>query len=103
MSTGLSPQPHTWLIGATAAGNRVLLSRPAAHCLRYIAEHPGASSVEVQDAVGILYPSQASQLLLRLERSNLIHTERGKRALNAWELTQAGAEALRELPEGIYE
>jgi DNA-binding MarR family transcriptional regulator len=80
-----------------------LLPRQAARCLRFIAEHPGASNTDVQDGLGINHPSQVSEVLLRLERDGLAQTERGQRSLNHWELTAHGAELLEALPEGIYD
>jgi hypothetical protein len=104
MSSGTLPSSGlAWRLPAGRQGTQVLMSRQAACCLRYIAEHPGSSSVAVQDGVGIGYAAQVSQVLLRLERGGLIQTPRGKRALNAWELTEKGSETLGALPEGIYE
>lgn len=105
MSSGAltSPDGLAWRLPAGRQGGQVLMSRQAARCLRYIAQHPDSSSVAVQDGVGINYPAQVSQVLLRLERGGLIQTPRGRRALNAWQLTDRGAETLRALPEGIYE
>jgi DNA-binding MarR family transcriptional regulator len=80
-----------------------LLPRQSARCLRFISDHPGASNTEIQDGLGINHPSQVSEILLRLERDGLAHTERGQRSLNQWELTEHGAELLEALPEGIYD
>jgi DNA-binding MarR family transcriptional regulator len=77
--------------------------RQSARCLRFVAEHPGASNTEIQDGLGIRHPSQVSEVLLRLERDGLAQTERGQRSLNHWELTEHGAELLAALPEGIYD
>lgn len=88
---------------ASGAQGGQVLSRQAARCLGYIAEHPGSSSAEVGSGVGIGHASQVSAVLLRLERAGLVHTDRGARALNAWEITGRGSELLGGLPEGIYE
>lgn len=80
-----------------------VLPRQAARCLAYIAGHPGSSSTDVQNGVGIQHASQVSTVLLRLERDGLAQTERSRRVLNAWTITAQGAELLGALPEGIYE
>lgn len=81
----------------------VILARQPARCLRYIAEHAGSSSSQVRAGVGIVHASQATAVLLRLERDGLVATDRGTRGLNAWTITPLGAERLAGLPEGIYE
>jgi DNA-binding PadR family transcriptional regulator len=81
----------------------VVLPRQVARCLRYVAEHPGASSVEVQHGVGIRHPSQISRVLSRLERDGFMLTLRDRRSLNAWTVTDRGSAVLAELPEAIYE
>jgi DNA-binding MarR family transcriptional regulator len=80
-----------------------LLPRQAARCLRWIAAHPGSSSAQVQAGVGIRHPSQLSTVLLRLERDGLVGTERGRRALNAWRVTDQGRAVLEQMPEGLYD
>jgi predicted transcriptional regulator len=80
-----------------------LLSRQARRCLRWIAGHPGSSSAQVQAGVGIRHPSQVANVLMRLERDGLVHTDRGRRALNAWRVTDQGAVVMDEMPEGLYD
>jgi DNA-binding MarR family transcriptional regulator len=79
-----------------------LLPRQSARCLRFISEHPGSSSAQVQAGVGIRYPSQTSNVLQRLERDGLVHSDRDRRSLNAWRVTDSGAALLGEIREDIY-
>lgn len=81
----------------------MVLPRQVARCLRFVAEHPGASSVEVQHGVGIKHPSQVHRVMAGLKREGLALTVRDQRSLNAWTVTQHGAEVLSELPEALYD
>lgn len=105
--TAAAPAAASWPPGseepASGSHGTQVLSRQVALCLRYVAEHPGASSVEVQHGVGIRHPSQVSRVLGRLEKEGLAFTARDRRSLNAWRLTEQGTEVLGELPEAIYE
>ncbi len=85
------PRPPTVLPG--------FLRDPRAHrartCLRYLAEHPGASNRQVADAIGVREHSQTSALLARLARAGLLekHQSRPGHA-NQWRLTHFGRQAL---------
>jgi DNA-binding PadR family transcriptional regulator len=99
VSSSAPPAGTRPMIGRVAP----LLPRQALRCLRYISAHRYASSTDVQAGVGIRHPSQVSGVLVRLERDGLVHTERGRRMLNAWEITERGAKVLAQMPEGLYE
>lgn len=73
-----------------------VLRDPRAHrarsCLRYLAEHPGASNRQIADGIGIARHDQTSTLLSRLAGMGLIAKHPGAPGLpNAWTLTQHGA------------
>jgi DNA-binding MarR family transcriptional regulator len=64
--------------------------------LRYLADHPGASNLDVVRALAIRYPSQVSRHLTRLKASGLAECRRAGRT-NAWTLTARGERAARWL------
>jgi hypothetical protein len=79
-------------------------------CVACGSAHPGSSGAQVQPGLGMRHLSQASrllikldQLLIKLEQQGLVHTDRSRRAPNAWRLTEQGRALLDGLPEGIYE
>jgi len=65
--------------------------------LRFICEHPGASSQTVRAGLGFRHLSQASRTLARLERLGLAHTPRSPGRPHAWLLTALGEEVLQAL------
>ncbi len=86
-----SPHPATVLPS--------LLGDPRAHrartCLRYLAEHPGASNRQIADAIGVREHSQTSALLARLARAGLLEKRQGRPGhANEWRLTHLGRQAL---------
>ena len=78
-----SPEP----IPTTELGQRTL---------RYLADHPGASNLDVVQALAIRYPSQVSRHLARLKDLGLAECHRVGRS-NAWTLTARGERAARWL------
>jgi AcrR family transcriptional regulator len=89
--------------GACAANRRQveevpkLLRRANAHrmrlCVRYLAEHPGASNAEIGAGVGVSHPGQVSVLLARLLEAKLLRKEEGGAGRpNAWRLSPLGAD-----------
>jgi DNA-binding IclR family transcriptional regulator len=84
-----------------SAAPQPLLSRPAARCLRYVAEHPGASGVDVSRGVGIRHASQVSRQLARLRAQGLLRrTCNG--GTHAWEITERGGTLVAHLPWEMY-
>jgi AcrR family transcriptional regulator len=71
--------------GSGAAGDWTAVSLTQ-RCLQHISEHPGCSGEEVRQALGFRHLSQASRLLVRLERDGLIARRRGRGGANAWRL-----------------
>ena len=70
----------------------------ARNCLRYLAEHPGASNRQVGTAVGIGRDSHISTLLARLRRIGLLVRSPGSPGgPNAWTLSPYGREVARVL------
>jgi DNA-binding MarR family transcriptional regulator len=74
---------------STRATPEPVLSRAAARCLHYVAEHPGASGVDVSRGAGISHASQVSRQLARLQAQGLVRRQ-SNGATNAWELTERG-------------
>ena len=108
MSTQTTDRATAWCpgsgeIASGRQGSGVVLSRQVTRCQRFVAEHPGAGSPQVQQGVGIRHPSQVSRVLNGLERDRLLYTVRDRRSLNAWQVTELGAGVLAGLPEAIYE
>lgn len=66
-------------------------------CLRYVEEHPGASSQDVRRALEFRHLSQVSRILARLQRLGLAHTLRSPGKPHAWRATALGEEVLRAL------
>ncbi len=67
-------------------------------CLRYVAEHPGASNQAVAASIGISHAGQTSVLLTRLHDGGLLVKQRGAPGRpNAWSLSPYGAEVARAL------
>jgi AcrR family transcriptional regulator len=86
--------------GANEHG-RVRLTYRTALVLRAIADYPGASNREVADRAGIVDQGQISKLLGRLEARGLIMKtgeSRTRGAPNAWRLSEAGEQVLRDVP-----
>ena len=81
-----------------AAAARAMLARTAPETGRRDVREVGRST-----GVGIRHPSLVSNVLARRERDGLAHTHRGRRSLNAWQLTDQGAAVEAGLPQGIYE
>ena len=81
-----------------AAAARAMLARTAPESGRRDVREVGRST-----GVGIRHPSLVSNVLARRERDGLAHTHRGRRSLNAWQLTDQGAAVEAGLPQGIYE
>lgn len=102
LPSGTRPLPDPARFVPGPQGGQLILSRQEARCLRYVAGHPGSSSAQVQQGVGIRHRSQVSRVLGRLQKEGLVQTLKGGRSLNAWEVTQDGSGVLGELPEGIY-
>lgn len=104
----LSPQTEPSSLSVVARfavaprGSQVILTRQEGRCLRYVAEHPGSSSTQVQHGVGIRHRSQVSRVLGRLQKEGLALTVRDGGSLNAWTVTRVGTGVLGELPEGMY-
>jgi DNA-binding MarR family transcriptional regulator len=78
-----------------ARARATLLSRLSSSCLRFLAEHDGASGSGVRDGLGVRHLSQASRLLARLERDGLLEKQAGGRE-NHWHLTARGRAVLHE-------
>jgi hypothetical protein len=86
-----------------AAADRAAAAATALRCVPYVSAHPGSNGVQVQLGLGMRRLSQASKLSMKLELQGLVHTDRSRRAPNAWRLTEQGRALLDGLPEGIYE
>jgi AcrR family transcriptional regulator len=73
-------------------------SRWARECLAFVAQHPGCSNRELAAGVGLAHPSQASNVLSRLERHSLLrkHSD-GIGRVNSWHITSYGHAILRTL------
>ena len=95
------PSRDSASLPAAAAERPGALENPRAHrarrCLRYLAEHPGASNREIATAIGIASQAQISTLLARLVDIGLLHKHPGRPGHpNAWSLTPYGRQALDE-------
>jgi AcrR family transcriptional regulator len=67
-------------------------------CVLYVAENPGASNRKIATGIGIKHVGQASTLLARLERLEvLIKQTGGAGRSNAWTLSPRGEEVVRSL------
>jgi AcrR family transcriptional regulator len=67
-------------------------------CVRYLAEHPGASNQAVAAGIDLRHHGQMSILLRRLERGGLLAKRPGRAGTpNAWTLTPDGEQAARIL------
>jgi hypothetical protein len=66
-------------------------------CLRFIAEHPCASSRRVANAAGVVDQGQMSRLGVRLVELGLAVRAAGPGGRNAWTLTARGKRAVELL------
>ena len=67
-------------------------------CVLYIAENPGASNRTIATGIGIKHVGQASTLLARLEKLEMLTKETGGAGRsNAWRLSPHGEEIVRSL------
>jgi AcrR family transcriptional regulator len=67
-------------------------------CVLYIAENPGASNKKIARGIGIKHLGQASTLLSRLERLEVLTKRAGGAGRpNAWTLSPQGEEIVRSL------
>jgi AcrR family transcriptional regulator len=67
-------------------------------CVLYVAEHPGASNRKIAVGIGIRHVGQASTLLSRLERLQVLTKRAGGAGRpNAWMLSPQGEEVVRLL------
>ena len=73
-------------------GRRQRITPRLHHTLAFLAAHPGASNIEIQEALGVTHASQVSRYLHRLHRQGLltIGERRGRR--RSWSLSPAGHE-----------
>jgi AcrR family transcriptional regulator len=79
-----------------ANGNGLMLTELTRQTLTYLAEHPGATNIEVARAVDVRHESQISRHLGRLESAGIVVRRREGRS-NAWRLTARGHEAAHAL------
>ncbi|HST56063.1 MAG TPA: TetR/AcrR family transcriptional regulator [Solirubrobacteraceae bacterium] len=89
------------LVGRRGASQRVLeqlqmrLTYRTVRCLLYVAEHPGASNREIAIGSEIADEGQASKLLTRLAKLELVSKRSpGPGRPNSWSLTAAGQQVL---------
>jgi AcrR family transcriptional regulator len=67
-------------------------------CVLYVAENPGASNQKIATGIGIRHLGQASTLLARLEKLEVLHKRAGGAGRpNAWTLSQQGEQIARSL------
>ncbi len=67
-------------------------------CVLYVAENPGASNQKIAMGIGIKHVGQASTLLARLERLEVLTKQTGGAGRsNAWTLSPHGEEIVRSL------
>ncbi|MGH2912171.1 MAG: TetR/AcrR family transcriptional regulator [Solirubrobacteraceae bacterium] len=67
-------------------------------CVLYVAENPGASNRKIATGIGIKHVGQASTLLARLERLEVLTKQPGGAGRsNAWTLSPRGEEVVRSL------
>jgi AcrR family transcriptional regulator len=67
-------------------------------CVLYVAENPGASNRTIASGIGIKHVGQASTLLARLERLQVLTKQAGGVGRsNAWTLSAHGEEVVRSL------
>jgi AcrR family transcriptional regulator len=67
-------------------------------CVLYVAENPGASNKKIANGIGIKHLGQASTLLSRLERLEVLTKRAGGAGRpNAWTLSPHGEEIVRSL------
>jgi AcrR family transcriptional regulator len=73
-------------------------ARRARACVLYVADNPGASNRKIATGIGIKHVGQASTLLARLERLEVLTKEAGGAGRsNAWTLSPHGEEVVRSL------
>jgi len=80
----------------TGHGGRTVARTPrqGLRCLRFVAEHAGASNHEVAEALGFRDESQVSRLLRRLAEDALLEAEAGHGPGRRWQVTPAGRERI---------
>jgi AcrR family transcriptional regulator len=86
--------------GLTRIPDALLLpaARRSRQCLRYLAQHPGASNYRVGMSLNITHQSQTSRLLARLAGMGLLVKLAGTPGRpNAWSLTPEGERVVRAL------
>lgn len=67
-------------------------------CVLYVAENPGASNRKIATGIGITHVGQASTLLSRLEKLEVLEKRAGGAGRpNAWTLSPHGEEVVRSL------
>jgi AcrR family transcriptional regulator len=67
-------------------------------CVLYVADNPGASNRKIATGIGIKHVGQASTLLARLERLEVLTKQTGGAGRsNAWTLSPHGEEVVRSL------
>jgi len=73
-------------------------ARKARACVLYVAENPGASNRKIATGIGIKHVGQASTLLARLERLEVLTKQTGGAGRsNAWTLSPHGEQVVRSL------
>jgi AcrR family transcriptional regulator len=80
----------------TGHGGRAVARTPrqGLRCLRFVAEHAGASNHEVAKALGFRDESQVSRLLRRLAEDDLLQAEEAPGPARRWHVTSAGRERI---------
>jgi AcrR family transcriptional regulator len=80
----------------TGHGGRAVARTPrqGLRCLRFLAEHAGASNHEVAEALGFRDESQVSRLLRRLAEEALLEPDESRGPGRRWQVTSAGRERI---------
>ena len=73
---------------------RARTPRQGLRCLRFVAEHEGASNHEVAEALGFRDESQVSRLLRRLAEEELLEADATHGTGRRWHVTSAGRERI---------
>jgi AcrR family transcriptional regulator len=84
------------LLVLTGHGGRAVARTPrqGLRCLRFVAEHEGASNHEVAQALGFRDESQVSRLLRRLAEDELLEADASHGPGRRWHVTSAGRERI---------
>jgi AcrR family transcriptional regulator len=92
-----SVQPPHLRVQVPTQLNHARASRARA-CVLYVAENPGASNRKIATGIGIRHVGQASTLLARLEKLEMLTKDTGGAGRsNAWKLSPHGEEVVRSL------